>query len=58
MTVLFFIQKGVYTLTAGAAGELAIRLISGALLMLVFIRLVWVVERKELRSFPVIGRYI
>jgi O-antigen/teichoic acid export membrane protein len=58
ITALFFVQKGVYHLTAGASGELVIRMISGTALMLVFVRLVWVAERKELRSFPFIGKYL
>ncbi len=58
MTLLFLIQKGVFYLTEGVGAAFAIRIASGALLMLAFIRLVWVAERKELRGFPVIGKYM
>jgi hypothetical protein len=58
MTALFFAQKGVYYLSDGMGYEFIIRLCSGVILMLVFIRLVWVAERSELKSFPVIGKYV
>jgi O-antigen/teichoic acid export membrane protein len=52
--VLFLLQRGMYTLTT----SFLIRLISGGLFMLAFVGLVWRVERTELKSFPVIGRFI
>ena len=58
MTVLFFVQKGVYALTADMGSAFVIRLVSGMLLMLAFVRLVWVAERKELQGFPLIGKFI
>jgi len=58
MTLLFFVQKGVYSLTADIGSAFIIRLSSGILLMLAFIRLVWVTERKELQGFPLIGKYM
>ena len=54
ITILFFAQQVfshfVHLTTA--------RLAWGILLLLIFLRLVFVVERKELKGFPVIGRYI
>ena len=58
MTVLFFVQKGVYLLTEDMGRAFVIRLASGILLMLAFVRLVWVAERKELQGFPLIGKYL
>jgi O-antigen/teichoic acid export membrane protein len=58
ITILYFIQKGVYHLTANADYGFAIRMASGVVLMLVFVRLIWITERGELKSFPVIGKYI
>ena len=58
MTVLFLVQKGVYALTADMGSAFVIRLVSGMLLMLAFVRLVWVAERKELQGFPLIGKFI
>ena len=58
MTVLFFVQKGVYYLSDGMDSAFIIRLASGLVLMGVFVRLVWVAERNELRSFPIIGKYV
>lgn len=54
MTLLFLIQQGVRYLTHNMAVSIA----SGVVLMLVFVRLIWVVERKELKAFPIIGKYI
>jgi O-antigen/teichoic acid export membrane protein len=53
ITVLFLLQRGVYGLT----DSFVIRIISGGMLMLVFMALVWKAERSELKSFPVIGRF-
>lgn len=54
ITVLFFLQRGVYALT----DSFMLRLVSGGALMLVFIALVWKAERSELKRFPVIGRFV
>lgn len=54
ITVLFALQQGVYALSA----SFTIRLLSGCVLMLAFIALVMKMERAELRSFPVVGRFI
>jgi O-antigen/teichoic acid export membrane protein len=58
MSMLFFAQKGVYFLTGDIGSAFIIRMASGAVLMLVFVRLVWVAERKELQGFPLIGKYM
>ncbi len=54
IVVLFLVQKGVYALTP----SFIIRFLSGCALMMVFMSLVWKVERTELKSFPVIGRFV
>ncbi len=54
MTILFFIQQGVRYLSH----SFVINLISGIVLMLAFVALIWVAERKELKAFPVIGKFI
>lgn len=52
--VLFAVQWGLNLLLPHAL----LRLLSGTLLMGIFLYLVFVVERKELKSFPVIGKFI
>lgn len=58
MSILFFIQKGIYHMSIDWNHGAIVRLCSGAILMACFIRLVWVIERKELAKFPVIGKYL
>ena len=58
MSLLFFVQLGVSYLTDGMRAAFMIRIASGAVLMLAFVRLVWVAERKELAAFPIIGKYV
>jgi O-antigen/teichoic acid export membrane protein len=54
IVALFLLQRGVYQLTP----SFAIRFVSGCIFMLAFVGLVWRVERAELKSFPVIGKFV
>lgn len=54
MTLLFIAHQGVNYFST----NIPLRVAAGAVLMLAFVRLVWVMERKELRAFPVIGKYV
>ena len=55
ITVLFLLQKLISHVTPHS---FVIHIVSGIVLMLLFVRLVFVVEKKELRAFPVIGKWI
>ncbi len=52
--VLFLTHQGISKLTP----NVVIRISSGLVLMGTFMALIFKVERKELRSFPVIGKYL
>jgi O-antigen/teichoic acid export membrane protein len=52
--VLFFVHEGIGKLTESPA----LRISSGVLLGLCFVALVFKAERKELKGFPVIGKYL
>lgn len=54
ITFLFFVETGIYYATS----SFMLRLGSGALLLLCFLGLVFLWERKELKGFPVIGRWV
>jgi O-antigen/teichoic acid export membrane protein len=54
MFFLFFAQKGVMWIT----DIVAIRLITASICMFLFLRLVFVAEKKELARMPVIGRWV
>lgn len=54
MLILFFIHQGVASLTE----SIVIRVLSGVVLMGLFLLLVFNAEKKELRSMPVIGKFI
>lgn len=54
MSLLFLAHQGLNFVT----NSIVIRLAAGAVLLLCFVALVWRWERKELKAFPVIGRYI
>ena len=54
MLLLFAVQKGVAQLT----GVFALRLLSGSVLMLLFLALVVKVEKDEIRRMPFVGKYI
>lgn len=54
MLLLFFSERGVMWLT----DNVVIRLGAACVFMLLFLRLVLMVEKKELRGLPVVGRFI
>lgn len=54
ITFLFFIEMGVYRLTDSFLWRIG----SGAVLMLVFFGLIILWEGKELKSFPVLGKWL
>lgn len=54
MLILFFIQKGIMALN----GNVILHLITGTILMGLFLALIAFAEKKELVGFPVIGKYI
>ncbi len=54
MFLLYFVQQGIGHFTE----NLIIRLLSATFLMLLFLRLVAEVEKKELVGMPVIGKYL
>ncbi|QES87772.1 lipopolysaccharide biosynthesis protein [Rhizosphaericola mali] len=54
MLILFFIQNGIMHLINSSI----VHLITGTILMVVFLGLIVFAERKEISSFPVIGKYI
>jgi O-antigen/teichoic acid export membrane protein len=54
ITILFGVHQGISWLTPNPA----IRIGSGLVLMWMFMALLLKVERKELRTFPVIGKYL
>jgi O-antigen/teichoic acid export membrane protein len=54
ITVLFFVQRGV----CGLTDSFVMRVLSGMVLMSVFLGLILKTEREELRKFPVIGKYL
>lgn len=54
IVLLFLLQRGVYELTP----SFVIRFATGCLFMLVFVGLVLKAERAELKSFPVIGKFV
>lgn len=54
MLLLFFIQKGLMSLIPYTI----VHLITATILMIIFLLLVVFAERKELLSFPVVGKYI
>lgn len=60
MLLLFFLKRAVDALTLGLAApsQLLVRFATATLLMLLFVVLVIAVERSELKSLPVIGKYI
>ncbi len=54
MLILFFAEQAVRHFT----GIIIVRLATGGLLYFLFLRLVYVVERKELAGMPFVGKYI
>lgn len=54
ITVLFFVQWLIFHFTR----SVVLHLVTGTILMLLFIRLVYITEKKELKGFPLIGRYV
>lgn len=54
MLLLFFIQVGVAHFT----GNLIIKLVTGSVLMLLFLRLVATAEKKELQNIPLINKFV
>lgn len=60
MLIFFFIKIGVNGLTAGWSEwpQLAIRLVTATVLMLLYLLLILKVERSELRTMPFIGMYL
>ncbi len=60
MLIFFFIKIGVNGLTAGWSEwpQLAIRLVTATVLMLLYLLLILKVERSELRTMPFIGKYL
>lgn len=54
MSLLFVIHQGLNMVTINPFFRFA----AGAVLLLCFVVLVWYWERKELKAFPIIGRYI
>lgn len=54
MLVLFFTQKGIMALSV----NVPLHLVTGTLLMGLFLLLVIFAEKKELAGFPVIGKYL
>lgn len=54
MLILFFIQNGIMHLIQSSV----VHFITGSILMVVFLGLIVFAERKEISSFPVIGKYI
>jgi O-antigen/teichoic acid export membrane protein len=54
MLALFFIQEGVCHLTS----LLIVKFITASVLMLLFLRLVYAAEKKELKKIPMISKYI
>ena len=54
MLALFFTEKAVMYFT----DIVAIRLLAASVLMFLFLRLVFAVEKKELSGMPVIGKWI
>jgi O-antigen/teichoic acid export membrane protein len=54
MLLLFFAEQGIRLLTE----KLPVRLFFGALLFAAFIRLVLFIERKEMKTMPIIGKLI